>query len=610
MENQPTHLPPEKKLPSRPQSVSPTPQNYSVPKKNPPLCPSKKPTKLPLPRVPTEPLQQTKQEIYKKPIPPIPQRSSSKELHSDKEEPNLLALEPKYGRLSVGARTPLRPPPSPPLTKPPQPPQTQNNKNTNIDSNNVRSTPSIHINTNEERVQKILPRLSFVRTRKTSLTPRDLSTRDQTVKSCSEVCVEKFNPDERSRTDIEDRVPQILSPQFGEEVRREPFRYSKKYLNKLRDYFTDEDLEDKVAFVPKLGKTKIFGTPKVMRVAELMFTEFTFCAKLEIFQIFEEEIRREIPLLQHQDFILFNPLDNLVETITSLCDGLDPLYDTLLKSTPETEELVIFGVYQVYSNFLTDTSHKGTLEDVYSKFIAHYTTLSPFIDKLFEDTSKLKKLVNELLENCIDKNIKEFKDLFYCAMQRVCRFELITDSVIKEFKTSSQVLDEVQQAKTLFKETNKKINTYISQSKLFYTKKFECLTSVYGSNGSIRSASIVNSAFSKDNSLLDYFTGVKATVLGFNEVELFLFNEGILKQENGVFAFYPICTVLSGEMQEHGDPSKTELTDTDVVFYDVNKNKLQVINLGSKDLTDKFNSELKIAFEQFMEVVQNNTNKV
>ncbi|KAL7712025.1 hypothetical protein QTN25_010317 [Entamoeba marina] len=211
------------------------------------------------------------------------------------------------------------------------------------------------------------------------------------------------------------------------------------FVRKYESFITEDDPESKIQFIPRnKNGEKVSGSELVMHTAELVHTEIMFCARLQIFQRnFEDEIKKGYPLRDYQEHLLFYPLDVLVDSITQFCLDLEPLYYQLFEKEVNEEDVVmnIISKYHVYVN----GENSINLTTAYLSFISHYTSLSNVINEFIESNKSLNKLIEIQIDNCIDKNIKQFADLYFAPTQRICRYELLLSSILKEVKKRFEI---------------------------------------------------------------------------------------------------------------------------------------------------------------------------
>ncbi|EKE37473.1 hypothetical protein ENUP19_0061G0058 [Entamoeba nuttalli] len=368
------------------------------------------------------------------------------------------------------------------------------------------------------------------------------------------------------------------------------------FLKKYQSYFTTENQEDKIRFIPKnLKGEKVIGDELMMHTAELVFTEFMFCVKLQIFQEIEKIIRNEIPLLDYQEYLLFEPLDNLVNEISQMCLELEPIYYNLLKNTSNKESELnnVFLIIAIYNSYIFDKPFK----DKFKEFVAHYTSLGKTIIEFIKSNKHLHRIIQEQLNNCIDQNIKEITDLFFSATQRICRYELLFESILKEIHQEGKEKDILISTINLFKNMNISINQFISKTRLFYLKKYEYFEISYKSNISLQMINTIKNSFTCADHFIGIFYGIKNTGIKSKKTELLLFNEGILKRycEEEFFEFYPINTLTAKKTGEW----EKELLPNDVFFFDIKKNKMQIISLENEEEKKLFNSKVNQMFDRF-----------
>ncbi|ELP86421.1 hypothetical protein EIN_031220 [Entamoeba invadens IP1] len=424
--------------------------------------------------------------------------------------------------------------------------------------------------------------------------------------------------EENSKNDKENKNEKMSMSARGcelEETPKAPEIAQNDFLRKYESFITDDDPETKIKFVPKNrdGK-KITGSDIMMHTAELVFTEFMFCARLQIFQKhFEVYIRNEMALLKHQDYLLFEPLDGLVGSISGMCLELEPLYYELLdfgeettkkkgdeknptkESTEKLEEVVLSVVLKYYS-FVNGL---GTinLSNTFLPFVAHYTSLSSTINDFIEGTNKLRKMVNARLENCIDQNIRQFADLYFAPTQRICRYELLLSTILKDVQKESKLHKVLSATIVSYKDMNTSINELIFKSKFFYVKRYEYLDQIYKSNKPVIATNTVYKYFTTPDRFVAYHAGTKGAAIGNNKIDLFIFKDGILRNDvkKTVFEFYPIGTIF----HELSKKEENSLSENDIFFYDEKKKKSQIITLENQSQRDQFNYSLRLTYDEY-----------
>ncbi|EMD47246.1 Hypothetical protein EHI5A_047240 [Entamoeba histolytica KU27] len=374
------------------------------------------------------------------------------------------------------------------------------------------------------------------------------------------------------------------------------------FLKKYETYIINDDAESKIRFIPKnrIGE-KVNGSELLMHTAELIFTEFMFCARLQIFKTwFEDIIKKEIPLLKHQEDLLFGPLDSLVDSISRMCLELEPLYYELLDNNINLEDKIVLDIILKYYAFVTGVqSGSVNLSTSFLPFVAHYTSLATNIDDFIKDNKQLNKLVTIQVNSCIDKNIKQFADLYFAPTQRICRYELLLSSILKEIKDKEcKTAKYLNETIICYKEMNVNINELIFKSKYFYLKRYEYLDQIYKSNKPIIMANIVNTHFDSPEHFVSYYQGYKGVIIGNYKIELCIFYNGILRKDikTSSFEFYPIETIYN-ELTEKEEDS---LTENDIYFYDAKKKKSQIITMTSIEQRDQFNFNLRLTYDHFI----------
>ncbi|KAL7716899.1 DH domain-containing protein [Entamoeba marina] len=369
------------------------------------------------------------------------------------------------------------------------------------------------------------------------------------------------------------------------------------FLRKYESYITDDDPESKIQFIPKNRKgEKIKGSELLMHTAELVFTEIMFCARLQIFKrYFEEVVIKEYSLRDYQEFLLFDPLDTLVDSVSRMCLELEPLYYELLEQ-PKNEEEAVLNIILKYYTYVNGGS--VNLHTAYLPFVSHYTSLSNVINEFIENNKTLNKLIQTQMTNCIDKNIKQFADLYFAPTQRICRYELLLTSVLKEVKKGTKLENILSETNLSYKDMNLSINAYLFKSKNYFLKKYEYLDEIYKTNKAYRCREIVKETFCTPINFVSYHEGHKGAAIGSSKIELCIFTNGIFKRDlkKGFYNFYPILSVYKELSQKEEDA----ITENDIYFYDAEKKKSQIIAMGSPEERDQFNYSLKVTYDSYL----------
>ena len=377
--------------------------------------------------------------------------------------------------------------------------------------------------------------------------------------------------------------------------------HEKSILEKYTYYFLDDDQEAKIHYVPKNKKgEKVYGNDIMMHTAELIFTEIIFCCKLQLFQKLETEVKMQHNLKEYEKYLLFNPLDNLVEIMSKLCNELEPFYYGLLETNKkkESEENYAFLTIYVYNKYVK----KNEFKKYYLECVAHYTSLSNDIMTYLHENKSLNKIIDHQLESCLDTNIKELSDFFILTTQRICRYELLFSSILNDIKFDCTIKNVLQETIDFFKQMNSSINQFVSNTKLYYMKKYEYLKICYDANLPMQTCHTIRKAFACGaEDYEDIFVGIKNSYIP-KQTELLIFKKGLLKRyiENNFFEFYPINS-LSVETCNMKDMSwKDSLGEKDIYWYDIRKRKVQIIEMLDLNEKLRFQRKLNDVFAQFI----------